>query len=198
MAPILEEALLRLGIYISSTRYLEDGASCFTKVTKYNNIDFDCEVVEDENGKEDGKEAVTNSEEKTSKKRAQHKAKKNVAQALLLAAVSGLFASAFASVFMLKSFAVVSELSAAVPRLSITVFRLSAAMPELSATVPELSALMSASVFRHRLFALIHPSAFALVFFGSSSLFVLTLSLPKIPTSNLVVRKQKLDDTISR
>lgn len=51
-------------------RYLEDGVPNFTKMTKDNNIGFDCKVIEDEDGKEDGKEAFTNSEEEARKKRA--------------------------------------------------------------------------------------------------------------------------------
>ena len=50
--------------------YLEDGAPYFIEVIEYNNISFDYKIVEDEDGKEDSKEAVTNSEEETSKKRA--------------------------------------------------------------------------------------------------------------------------------
>ena len=69
MALISNEILLRIGLHILSTGYPEDGALCFTKVTEHENTGFDCKVVADEDGKEDGEEAVTNSEEKTSKKR---------------------------------------------------------------------------------------------------------------------------------
>ena len=61
-APILDEILLRLGLHISSTGYLEDGAPRFTEVTEYNNTSFSRKVVEEEDGKEDGKEAVTDRE----------------------------------------------------------------------------------------------------------------------------------------
>lgn len=70
---------MRLGIYILCTGYLENRAPYFSKVTEHNNINFNRKIVEDEDNKEDGKEAVTNSEEETSKKRARRKAKKNVA-----------------------------------------------------------------------------------------------------------------------
>ena len=50
--------------------YLEDKAYHFTKVTEHNNIGFDYKVIEDEDGKEDSKEVITNLEEETSKKRA--------------------------------------------------------------------------------------------------------------------------------
>ena len=51
-------------------RYLEDGTPCFIKVTEHDNTGFDRKVVEDEDGEEDDKEAVTNSEEEASKKSA--------------------------------------------------------------------------------------------------------------------------------
>ena len=76
MTLILDKTLLRLGVHISSIRYLEDGTSHFTKVTKHNNINFDCKVFNNEDGKKDGKEAVTNSEEEASKKRHNIKYKK--------------------------------------------------------------------------------------------------------------------------
>ena len=50
--------------------YLEDGAPRFTEVTEHDNTGFNREVVEDEDGEEDGKEVVTDSEEEASKKRA--------------------------------------------------------------------------------------------------------------------------------
>lgn len=69
MILIFDETLLRLGVQILSTGNLEDEGSRFTKVTEYNNIDFDRKMLKDKNGKEDGKEVVTNLEEKASKKR---------------------------------------------------------------------------------------------------------------------------------
>lgn len=69
-ALIPNKILLRLGLYILSIRYLEDGAFCFTKVIKHDNIGFDRKMVDNENGKEDGKEAVTNSEVEVRKKTA--------------------------------------------------------------------------------------------------------------------------------
>lgn len=93
-ALISDQTLLKLGLHILSMEYLEDGASYFTKVTKYDNIGFNHKAVEDEDGEEDSKEAVTNLDEEASKKRVQHKAKRDTAQTqvLLLAAVLGLFA----------------------------------------------------------------------------------------------------------
>lgn len=61
---------MRLGNHILSTGYLEIGAFHFTKVTEHDNISFDYKVIKDENGKEDGKKVVTNSEEEVSKKKA--------------------------------------------------------------------------------------------------------------------------------
>ena len=69
MALIPDETLLRLDLHILSTGYLEDRATRFTKFTEYNNSSFDHKVVEDEDGKEDGEEVVTDSEEEVSKKR---------------------------------------------------------------------------------------------------------------------------------
>ena len=74
---ISDESLLRLGLYILSTEYLEDGAPHFTEITQYDNTGFDRKVVKEENGKEDGKEAVTDSKEKASKKSARRKAKRD-------------------------------------------------------------------------------------------------------------------------
>ena len=92
MTPIPNETLLRLGLHISSTRYLEDKIPRFTEVNKYVNTGFECEVVEDKSGKEDSEEAVTNSVEEASRKRARHKVKRDVlrARALLLITVLGL------------------------------------------------------------------------------------------------------------
>lgn len=70
MTLILNKTLLRLGVYILSIEYLEDRAFYFTKVTEYDNSNFDCKVIEDENSEEDGIEAVTNSKENVSKKKA--------------------------------------------------------------------------------------------------------------------------------
>lgn len=69
MALIPNKTLLRLGLHILFTKYLEDGAPCFTKVTEHNNNNFDHKVVWDKNGKKDGKEVVTNSEKEASKKK---------------------------------------------------------------------------------------------------------------------------------
>lgn len=79
MALFPDETLLRLDIYILSKRYFEDGALCFTGVFEQDNIDFDCKVVEDENAKEDDKEAVTNLKEKPSEKKVQRKIKRDPA-----------------------------------------------------------------------------------------------------------------------
>lgn len=150
MALISDETLLRLGFHISSTGYLKDGALCFTEVSEYDNTGFDCKVVEDEDGEEDSKEAVTDSEKEASKKRSRHKAKNDAAQArvLLLADVPGLSAPPSAPV-------PVPGLSATVLGLSTPAFEsvtmpglstpTSASVPllGLSAAVPELSALAS-------------------------------------------------------
>ena len=131
-----------------STGYLEDRALCFTEVTKHNNTSFDRKVVEDKHGKEDGKEAVTDSEDKTSKKKAQRKAKRDAAraQALLLADIPGL--SAPTSTFVpvprwsaaVPGSSIPTSASIPVPGLSIAVPESSAAVLGLSVTVPELSA----------------------------------------------------------
>lgn len=110
-------------------------------------FDFDRKVVEDKDGKKEGKEAVTNLEEETSKKREQCKKKRDAerVRALLLAAVSRLFASSSASIPL-------PGLPAVIPRSSATAPRLFAAMPRLfafasmSISVPGLSAPMSAAV----------------------------------------------------
>lgn len=57
--------------------YLENAAPCFIKVIEHNNIGFDHKVVEDKNGKQDGKEAITDSEKEINKKKAQDKVKKD-------------------------------------------------------------------------------------------------------------------------
>ena len=70
MALIPDETLLRLGLHILSIGYLEDRALCFTEVTEHDNTGYNRKMVEDEDGEEDGKEAVTDLEEEVSKKRA--------------------------------------------------------------------------------------------------------------------------------
>ena len=109
MALISDETLFRLSLYILFMGYLEDGAFRFTEVTEYDNIDCDRKIVEDEDSKEDNKEAVTNSEEEASKKRAQRKVKRDAAQAqtLLLTTVLGSSAPASASVLVLRLFVAV-------------------------------------------------------------------------------------------
>ena len=144
-----------------STGYLKDEAPCFIEVIEYDNTGFDHKVVEDKDGKEDGKEVVTDSEEETSKKRARCKAKRDVvwAPVLLLADMPGLSAPASASMPVLGSSAAVPGSSTLVfasvlmLRSSVAVLELSAAMPGSSVAVLEslaivlgLSALESASV----------------------------------------------------
>lgn len=51
-------------------KYLKDGVSYFIKITEHNNIGFDCKVIENKDGKKDGKETITNSKEEISKKKA--------------------------------------------------------------------------------------------------------------------------------
>lgn len=51
-------------------RYLKDKVSYFIDLTEHDNIGFDCKVVKDENGKEDGEEAVIDSKEEMYKKKA--------------------------------------------------------------------------------------------------------------------------------
>ena len=46
--------------------YLEDVDPRFIKVNEYDNTGFDRKMVEDEDGEEDGKETVTDSEEEAS------------------------------------------------------------------------------------------------------------------------------------
>ena len=143
---IPDETLLRPGLHILFTGYLEDGAPCFIKVTEYDNTGFDYEVVEDEDSEEDGKEAVTDLEEEASKKKARRKRKRDAirARALLLAVLPRLFVSTSASVL-------VPGLSTTMPRLSapasafVPMPRLSTALPELSAAVPGLFVTMHES-----------------------------------------------------
>ena len=202
-AVISDETLLRLDLHISSTRYLENRASHFTKVTEHDNTSFDRKVFDDENGKKDGEETVTNSEEEASKKRAQRKSKKDAARAwaLLLATVPGLSAPASASVPvsgsstltstsvpMPGSFAAMPESSAALPGSFVAVLELSAAMLGLS--IPA-----SASIFVPGLSTPIPP--FAPMLPKSFPLPFSTMSLPKTPMPDLAARKQRLDNTIS-
>ena len=216
-ALISNETLLRLDLHISSTGYLEDRALCFTEVIEHNNTGFDREVVEDKDGEEDGKEAVTNSEKEASKKWARYKTKRDVARAraLLLAAVLGSSAPASASVPMPESSAVMPGLSAsastfvpvpgssaAVPGSSAALPELSAAgpgssvaMPESSATVPGLSVFASASVFVPGSSASVLLSTPMLS--GSFPLLFPALSSPKTPTPNLATKRRRLDNTIS-
>lgn len=209
MALISNKILLKLGLYILSTEYPENGAPCFTKVTEYNNISFNGKVVENEDSIKDEKEAVTNSEKETSKKRTQYKTKRDAAQAqaLLLAvvprlfilasafvpvpesfaAMSGLSISTFASISMPKSFVVVIGLSVAMPRSSTPAFA-SVFIPGLSTAMPGLSVAMV------KLFAVLLE-----LFIAVPKLFIAVPGsfLPKTPIPNLAVRRQKLDDTIS-
>ena len=66
-ALIPDKTLLRLSVHILSTGYLENFVFCFIEVTEHYNIGFNCKVVKNEDGKEDSKEAVINSEKKASK-----------------------------------------------------------------------------------------------------------------------------------
>lgn len=153
-------------------------------------------MVEHENGKEDSKEEVTNSEEKTGKKRVQRKAKRNAAQALLLTAIFGLSAPAFVSVLfpelfivLLGSSAAVSRLFTALPGSSVVIPGLSATILELSAAVSELSAPASAFISIPELSAVILTIASILVLFWSSTLLFSALSLSKTLTLNLAAKR---------
>ena len=209
--------LLRLAAHNLSIGYLENGAPCFIKAIEYDNISFDCKVVEDEDGEEDGKEIVTNSEEDASKKQAWYKPKKDVAQALLLIVMPGLSVFAFASVSVLRLSVAMPGLSAAmlglstiVPefatdvlrlsttllRLSIAVSGLSAAISKLSIFVLRLSAPMSASVLMFGLSVSFPLFGSIPLFLRSSPLLFLALSLLKIPMPNLAAKRRKLDNTI--
>ena len=64
MELIPDKTLLRLGLHILSTKYLEDRAPCFTKITKHGNIGFYRKVVE-----KDGKKTVIDLEKEASKKK---------------------------------------------------------------------------------------------------------------------------------
>ena len=154
---IKDEALLRLDINIFAIWYLEEGALCFTKITKDNE-----EMIED--GGE--AETVSDSEEENKKKRALGKEKRDARVLLLAAACSSLSASAMsvpesatpsASVFtsavsvpglftlLLSALLSASGVSVPVPGLSAF---LSSAFPSasgMSMPVPELSAPMSIS-----------------------------------------------------
>ena len=69
-ALILNETLLKLGVHILSTGYLENRAFYLTKVIKYDNFDFNHKMVKDKDGEEDGKKVITNLKEEASKTRA--------------------------------------------------------------------------------------------------------------------------------
>ena len=202
-ALIPDETLLRLGLHISSTGYLRDGALRFTKVTENKNTSFDRKVVEDEDGKEDGEEAVTDSEEEASKKRARRKAKRKAARAqtLLFGAVLGLSApaSAFVPVPGLSTTvpgsSAPTSASVPVPGSSAAVAGSSAVMLELSAALPGSSIAVFTSIPVLGLSATVPLSVPMLP--GLSPLPFLALSLPKTPTPNLAVGRQRLDDTIS-
>lgn len=73
---ILNKALLRLNVHILSKRYLEDRTLCFTKITEHDNVDFNFQMIEDDNNKKNGKKAVTDLEKKGSKKKHNIKRKK--------------------------------------------------------------------------------------------------------------------------
>ena len=201
---IPDETLLRLDVHILSIEYLENRAPYFIEVTRHNNIGLDHKVVENEDGKKDGEEAITNSEEEASKKKAQCKAKKDMAQALLLVAMPELSAPTSTSMLVSGLSTIVPRLSTTMSRLSTTILGLSIAVLELSATMPRffvfvfgLSALVSAFVLIFGLFVFILLFASVIVFLRLSPLPFPVLSLPKIPKPNLVVERQKLDDIIS-
>ena len=201
---IPDKTVLRLGIHISSMRYLEDEAFCFTEVTKYDNIGFDHKVVQVEDGKEDGKETITDSEEEASKKKVWSKAMRDMSRALLLVAIPGLFASISASVSMPGLFitvlgwsSAISGLSATIPRLSIAMLELFAAMPGLSVTVFRLFTPASASVIVPGSSTPIFLSVSAPILPKLSPLPFPILFLPKIPMPNLAAKRQRLDNTIS-
>ena len=217
MAFIPNESLLRLVLHILSTRYLDDGAPCFTKVPEQDNTSFGQKRVENEDGEKDGKEAVIDSEEEASKKRARYKAKRNTARvrALFLAVVPRLSAPSSASVPVPGSsaalprssaptftFVPVTGLSADMSESSAAMLRSFVAMPgssvavlRLSAIMPLLSAPVSASVSVPGLSTLVLLSTPMLL--RSSSLPFPILSLPKTPTPDLVTGRRRLDDTIS-
>lgn len=194
--------------------YFKDKTTRFTKVTENNNIGFDCKEVEDIDGKEDGKEVVTDFQEETSKKSAQRKTKRDVARAriLLFIAVPELSATAFAFVLVPRlsppafESLLVPGLSAAVPILSVAILR-SSAPASASVPVSELSAPVSASVSLPRLFAAVpelsvaifqlSAPAFASILVPELSVVMSGSFLPKTSMSNLAAGRQKLDDTIS-
>lgn len=67
MVLIADETSLRPDVHLFSTRYLKNGALHFIKVIEYNNINFNCKIVEDEDGKDDGKKRVPNLKEEAKK-----------------------------------------------------------------------------------------------------------------------------------
>lgn len=186
---------MRLSIHILCIKYLEDRDFYFIKIFKYNNISFDCKIIEDEDSKEDDKKTVTDLEKKTSKKKAWHKAKKDTARALLVVAISELSIPMFTSIFVLGLFATITELSATMLELSTILLRLSTAILGISAIMSglftptsisvyirkllvfiPLSIPASASVLIPGLFILVPLSAFALMpklFFLFTSLYTL-------------------------
>ena len=134
MELIEDEALLRLGMHISANGYLEEGAPCFTEVTR------DEEMIDD--GGE--AETVSDLEEENKKKRALYK-KKRDARALSLAATRP---SASASAVSVPGSAPPSASASAVsvPGLSAL---LSSALPSasgVSVPVPGSSALLSSAL----------------------------------------------------
>lgn len=187
-APIPDETLLRLGVHILSIKYLEDRAPRFIKITKHNNTSLNYKAVEDEDSKEDGKEAVTDLEEEVSKKNAQRKTKKDAARAqvLLLAAVPELSIPASVSVPMLKSFSLLFEF-VFVPRLSAVVSGSFVAMLRLS--FPAFESFLVLVLFA----AILGLSVSVL----ELSVAVLESSLPKAPLPDLAAGRQRLDDIIS-
>ena len=189
--------------------YLQDRSPHFTKVNEYDNINFDRKVVKHENGEEDSKELVINSEKEAINKKAQCKTKIDAALALLLAAI--LSSPTFASVLVFRLSAAVPRFSTAMPGLSIAVPKSFATMLRSSASVFESfiallglaiavlrsSALVSTSIFVPGLSPLVPIFISALVFPGSSPLLFPALFLPKIQTLDLDAGREKLDNNIS-
>lgn len=163
MVYIADETLLKLDVHILFMGYQKDEAICFTKVTKYDNIGFNCKVVENEDSEKDVKETVIDLEEEASKKNIQCKAKKDVVQVLLLVAMSRLSTPTSTFVF-------ISGSSTVIPRLSTVISGLSTVMPKLTTT------MFRFSVAKLRLFTTM--LGFYIVvsrLFSSRSAFVLVL-----------------------
>lgn len=188
---------MRLDVHILSIGYLKDKALCFTKVTEHNNIGFNRKVVENENGKKDGKETVINSEEEMSKKRVQRKIKRDAARVLFFAAVLKLSALTSASDSVPGLSVTLPGSFPAIPGSSIAMPGLSAALLGSSAALLRLSTPLSASVFMPGMSAFVPPSVSAPVFPRLSPLLFLILSLSKTPMPNLGKGRQKFDNTIS-